>query len=127
MCCSLFTACTLIFNITAIPPVSTGVSFIHGALIWLQFFVHLCEMVFEWVLVALACSAPACEAGAACDEKRKPGSCFRLDEAIRARTAAWTQAETEGQIKGQTGTDGGTHRGVQDEWMRNLKTQLATG
>lgn len=104
MCCSLFTACTLVYNITAIPPVSTGVRFIHGALIWFyQFFVHFWEMVFERVLiVALACSAPACEAGAACDEKRKPGSCFRLDEAIRAWTAAWTQAETKGQTEGQT-------------------------
>lgn len=97
-------------------------------------------MVFERILiVALACSAPACADGAACDEKRKPGSCFRLEEAIRARTAAWTQADTvgqtkrqtegqaEGQTKGQTGADRGTHRGVQDEWKRNLKTQLATG
>lgn len=120
MCCSLFTACTLVYNITAVPPLSTGVSFIHAALIWLQFLVHLCEMVFERVLIVLlACSDPACEARAACDEKRKPGSCFRLDEAIRAWTAAWTQAETEGQTKGQTGTDrgtdGGTHRGVQYE------------
>lgn len=63
-------------------------------------------MVFERVLiVSLACSAPACEAGAACDEKRKPGSCFRLNEAIRARTAAWTQAETEGQTEGQAEGD----------------------
>lgn len=97
----------------------------------------LCTCV-RWCLSGsslLACSAPTCEAGAACDEKRKPGSCFRLDEAIRARTAAWTQAETEGQAEGDTkrqtgtdrGTDGGPHRGVQDEWMRNLKTELATG
>lgn len=45
---------------------------------------------------------------------RKPGSCFRLDEAIRARGAAWTQAdrETEGHTEGQIGTDKGTDRGT---------------